>query len=76
MSVVAPDGVSSPAIAPAGDRLAYIRGGKIEVLTFAAGTDHGAVGDARSDAWSLGKDKVRLGDRLTASTRSGLRTGP
>src|ERR1700686_2183394 len=38
VSVVAPDGVSSPAIAPAGDRLAYIRGGKIEVLTFAAGT--------------------------------------
>jgi Bacterial Ig-like domain len=36
--VVAPDGVSSPAIAPAGDRLAYIRGGKIEILTFAAGT--------------------------------------
>ncbi|MHB8587818.1 MAG: Ig-like domain-containing protein [Candidatus Dormibacteraceae bacterium] len=38
VSVVAPDGVSSPAIAPAGDHLAYIRGGKIEVLTFAAGT--------------------------------------
>ncbi|MGH7760332.1 MAG: Ig-like domain-containing protein [Candidatus Dormibacteraceae bacterium] len=38
VSVVAPDGVSSPAIAPAGDRLAYIRGAKIEVLTFAAGT--------------------------------------
>jgi hypothetical protein len=38
VKVVAPDGVSSPAIAPAGDRLAYIRGGKIEVLTFAAGT--------------------------------------
>jgi hypothetical protein len=38
VSVVAPDGVSSPAIAPAGDRLVYIRGGKIEILTFAAGT--------------------------------------
>ena len=38
VSVVAPDGVSSPAIAPAGDRLAYIRGGKLEVLTFATGT--------------------------------------
>src|SRR5487761_782311 len=38
VSVVAPDGVSSPAIAPAGDRLAYIRGGRIEVLTFGAGT--------------------------------------
>ena len=38
VSVVAPDGVSSPAIAPAGDRLVYIRGGKIDILTFAAGT--------------------------------------
>jgi Bacterial Ig-like domain len=38
VSVVAPGGVTSPAIAPAGDRLAYIRGGKIEVLTFATGT--------------------------------------
>src|SRR6202022_407663 len=38
VKVVAPDGVTSPAISPAGDRLAYIRGGKIQVLTFAAGT--------------------------------------
>jgi hypothetical protein len=38
VNVVASDGVSSPATAPAGDRLAYIRGGKLEVLTFAAGT--------------------------------------
>jgi Tol biopolymer transport system component len=36
--VLVPDGVSYPAIAPAGDRLAYVRGGKIEVLTLAAGT--------------------------------------
>jgi hypothetical protein len=38
VKVVAPDGVTSPSISPAGDRLAYIRGGKIEVLTFATGT--------------------------------------
>ena len=38
VSVVAPEGVSSPALSPAGDQLAYIRGGKIEVLTFATGT--------------------------------------
>jgi Bacterial Ig-like domain len=31
------DGASLPAIAPAGDRLAYIRGGKIEILTLATG---------------------------------------
>lgn len=34
VKVIVPDGVSFPAIAPAGDRLAYVRGGKIEVLTF------------------------------------------
>ena len=33
--VVVPDGVSFPAIAPAGDRLAYVRGDKIQVLTIA-----------------------------------------
>ncbi|HEY1419409.1 MAG TPA: Ig-like domain-containing protein [Candidatus Dormibacteraeota bacterium] len=37
-TVIAPDGVSSPVVSPAADRLAYIRGGKIEVLTFAAGS--------------------------------------
>ncbi|TMC53480.1 MAG: hypothetical protein E6J20_07390 [Chloroflexi bacterium] len=37
ITVIAPDGASSPSVSPAGDRLAYIRGGKIEVLTFAAG---------------------------------------
>src|ERR1700694_4201633 len=36
--VIVPDGVSSPKIAPAGDRLAYVRGGKIEVLTLDTGT--------------------------------------
>ena len=37
ITAIAPDGASSPSISPAGDRLAYIRNGKIEVLTFAAG---------------------------------------
>jgi hypothetical protein len=32
-----PDGVSLPAIAQAGDRLAYVRGGKIVILTIATG---------------------------------------
>lgn len=36
-TVVAPVGASSPAVAPAGDRLAYVRGNAIEVLTFASG---------------------------------------
>jgi hypothetical protein len=38
VTVLVTDGVSSPKIAPAGDRLAYVRGGKIEVLTLDAGT--------------------------------------
>ncbi|HKW70250.1 MAG TPA: Ig-like domain-containing protein [Candidatus Dormibacteraeota bacterium] len=36
-AVIAPDGASSPSISPTGDRLAYLRGGRIEVLTFATG---------------------------------------
>ena len=35
--LIAADNASSPALSPTGDRLAYIRGGKIEVLTFASG---------------------------------------
>jgi hypothetical protein len=37
VTVIASDGVSAPSLSPSGDRLAYIRGGKIEVLTFASG---------------------------------------
>jgi hypothetical protein len=36
-TIVVTDGVSLTAMSPAGDRLAYIRGGKLEVLTFASG---------------------------------------
>ncbi|HET9782196.1 MAG TPA: Ig-like domain-containing protein [Candidatus Dormibacteraeota bacterium] len=34
---IAPDGVTALALSPAGDRLAYVRAGKVEVLTLAAG---------------------------------------
>ena len=37
LTVIAADGASSPAVSPAGDRLAYIRAGKLEVLAFASG---------------------------------------
>ncbi|HEX2647566.1 MAG TPA: Ig-like domain-containing protein, partial [Candidatus Dormibacteraeota bacterium] len=36
-SVIAPDGATGLTIAPSGDRLAYVRAGKIEVLSFADG---------------------------------------
>jgi hypothetical protein len=37
VDVIAADGASSPATSLTGDRLAYIRNGKIELLTFASG---------------------------------------
>ena len=47
VTVIAADGSSSPAVSPTGDRLAYIRNGKVEVLTFASGkTDELAVAPA------------------------------
>ncbi|HEX9548065.1 MAG TPA: Ig-like domain-containing protein [Acidimicrobiales bacterium] len=38
VTVIAPDGVTSAAISPAGDQLAYVRNGKIEILTLAPAT--------------------------------------
>jgi hypothetical protein len=58
VKVVAPDGVTAPVIAPAGDRLAYIRGGKIEILTFAAGTTTETVVTPAATMVGWAKDKV------------------
>ena len=58
VKIVAPDGVSSPVIAPAGDRLAYIRGGKIEILTFAAGTTVEVVVTSAATVVGWAKDKI------------------
>ncbi|HEV1992140.1 MAG TPA: Ig-like domain-containing protein, partial [Candidatus Dormibacteraeota bacterium] len=58
VKIVAPDAVSSPVIAPAGDRLAYIRGGKIEILTFAAGTTAEVVVTPAATMVGWAKDKV------------------
>jgi hypothetical protein len=58
VKVVAPDGVTSPAISPAGDRLAYIRGGKIQVLTFAAGTTAEVVATPAPTMVGWVKDKL------------------
>ena len=49
-TTVVPDGVTSPAMSPSGDRIAYIRGGRIEVLTIA---DHTTVETVASPAPSL-----------------------
>ena len=52
--VLVPDGVSFPAIAPAGDRLAFIRGGKIEMLTLAGGatSDLAAADHVTTFSWA------------------------
>jgi hypothetical protein len=58
VTIVASDGVSSPVISPAGDMLAYVRGGKVEVLTFAAGTTAEFVVTPAATMVGWAKDKV------------------
>jgi hypothetical protein len=58
VKIVAADGASSPSISPAGDRLAYIRGGKIEVLTFAVGTTSELVVKPAATLVGWAKDKL------------------
>jgi Bacterial Ig-like domain len=58
VNVVAPDGASSPAMAPAGDRLAYVRGGNIEVVTFATGTTAEIVPAPPASVVGWAKDKL------------------
>ena len=58
VKVIVPDGVSLPAIAPAGDRLAYLRGGKIEMLTLAGGSTSDLVEAPQVTALSWAKDQI------------------
>ena len=58
LKIVAADGASSPSISPAGDRLAYIRDGKIEVLTFAVGTTSELVVKPAATLVGWAKDKL------------------
>jgi Big-like domain-containing protein len=58
VNVVAPDGASSAAMAPAGDRLAYVRGGNIEVVTFATGTTAEIVATPPALTVGWAKDKI------------------
>ena len=77
VKVMVPDGVSSPAIAPAGDRLAYIRGAKIEVLTLAAGTTPGTTAELAVSpaptivAWVKDKLFWGAGDSIYTAGTSG-----
>jgi Bacterial Ig-like domain len=61
LKVLVPDGVSDPTIAPAGDRLAYVRGGKIEILTFADGTTAELTAPPQLTALGWAKDQLLLG---------------
>jgi Bacterial Ig-like domain len=62
LNVIVPDGVTYPAIAPAGDRLAYYRGGKIEVLRLAIGvtSDRAVVTNLTALSWA--KDQLMWGN--------------
>jgi Big-like domain-containing protein len=58
VNVVAADGASSPSMAPGGDRLAYVRGGNIEVVTFATGTTAEVVATPPASVVGWAKDKL------------------
>src|SRR5438067_2633164 len=57
-TVVAPDGVSAISLAPARDRVAYARAGKIEVLTFASGQTAEITPAAAPTIVGWAKDKL------------------
>ena len=58
VKAIVPDGVSFPAIAPAGDRLAYFRGGKVEMLTLAGGSISDLTEASQVSALSWAKDQL------------------
>jgi Tol biopolymer transport system component len=58
VKVLVPDGVSFPAIAPAGDRLAYFRAGKIEMLTLAGASTTDVTAASGLTALSWAKDQL------------------
>jgi hypothetical protein len=79
VTVVAPDGASSPAISPAGDRLAYIRAGKIEVLTFAAGSAAELAPTPAPTLLGWAKDKLMwaaAGGIYTLSDKAAVQLAP
>jgi hypothetical protein len=69
VKVIVPDGVSLPAIAPTGDRLAYFRGGKIEMLTLAGGSTSDLAEAPQVTALSWANDQILW------ATNEGIFTG-
>jgi len=74
VQVIAPDGVTTLAIAPAGDRLAYVRGDKIEILTFASGKTDELAPTPAAVLVGWAKDKVlwTAADGIYAQADNGL----
>ena len=58
VKVVVPDGVSFAAVSPAGDRLAYVRAGKIQVLTIASASIADLVPAPQVTALSWAADQL------------------
>jgi hypothetical protein len=57
---IVPDGVSVPAMAPSGDRIAYVRGGHIEILDLASGVTHDVAIATTPTVLSWVHDRVYL----------------
>ncbi|HEY1163082.1 MAG TPA: Ig-like domain-containing protein [Candidatus Dormibacteraeota bacterium] len=71
VKALVPDGVSFPAISPAGDLLAYVRAGKVEILQLASGLtkDMAAAPQITALSWA--------NDQLLWATNSGVfKAGP
>jgi Big-like domain-containing protein/WD40 repeat protein len=71
VKVIVPDGVSLPALSPAGDLLAYVRAGKVEILQLTTGLtkDMAAAPQITALSWA--------NDQLLWATNSGVfKAGP
>ena len=61
VTVLVPDGATLPAIAPAGDRIAFVRGGKLVILTLAGRTSTELVVTPAPTTVGWVKDKLLFG---------------
>jgi hypothetical protein len=63
VKVLVPDGVSLPVIAPAGDRIAYVRGGQLVILTLADNTTNELTVTSAPTAIAWAKDRLLFGTK-------------